>query len=227
MLYDPDRLAELMQRVAGDLKAVKGEPVVEPKRQSAGPKADADSLVLHVVARYLERRGDDYVPHDVKELLGTKKAVNWGSLPSEGWVILSKADWAKLLPGGEVRPGKSWELPAEVTAKVLTHFYPPTENTDLKKNRIDEQTLQGRVESIERGIARARLEGRFKMKHPFYHKDDNNFAQASLVGYLEFTVDKPAIRSLRLITDRGQYGGQVNGKQPFGAAASYIPASKR
>ncbi len=61
------------------------------------------------------------------------------------------------------------------------------------------------------------------MKHPFYHKDDNNFAQAALVGYLEFTVGKPGIRSLRLVTDNARYGGDVNSVQPFGAAARSVP----
>src|SRR5262249_5907370 len=100
---DPDRLAELMERVIRELKVARGQPLVQPKPPTA-PHASADALVLHVVARYLERRGDEFVPHDVKEILGTRKAGNWGSLPSEGWVILSKSQWAKLLPSGDVGP---------------------------------------------------------------------------------------------------------------------------
>jgi hypothetical protein len=222
---DPDRLAELMQRVVRELKVDKGDTLVQPKGQSA-PRADADALVLHVVARYLQRQGDEYVPHQVKELLGTKKGVSWGSLPSEDWVVLSKAEWAKLLPPGEVRPETPWELPGDVAAKVLNHLYPPTENTDLKKNRIDEQVLQARVESIKQGVARVRIDGRLKMKHPFYHKDDNNFVRANLVGYLDFEVGKQRIRSLRLVTDNAQYGGNVNGVQPFGAAVRSVPPTK-
>src|SRR5262249_29256111 len=145
---DPDRLAELMERVISELKVAKGEALVQPKPPS-GPPAGADALVLHVVARYLARRGNDYVPHDVKELLGTRKAHNWGNLPSEGWVVLSKSQWTKLLPQGDVRLNTSWEPDKEVAAKVLKHFYPPTEDTDLAKNRIDEELLQARVESIE------------------------------------------------------------------------------
>src|SRR5262245_1688362 len=132
---DPDRIAELMERVIRELKVAKGDALVRPQPRSA-PPAGADALVLQVVARYLERRGDEYVPHDVKELLGTKKAHNWGNLPSEGWVILSKAQWTKLLPPGDVRPNASWGPDKEVAATLLKHFYPPTENTDLAKNRI-------------------------------------------------------------------------------------------
>jgi hypothetical protein len=222
---DPERLAELMERVIRDLKVAKGEPLVKPQPPSA-PPADADALVLHIVARYLERRANDYVPHDVKDLLGTKKAHNWGNLPSEGWVVLSKSQWTKLLPGGEVRANTAWEPDKEVMASVLKHFYPPTENTDLAKNRIDEQPLQARIESIEKGVARARLEGRLKMKHPFYHKDDGNFVDAGLVGYLEFDVGKQGIRSLRLVTDAARYGAEAKSGQPFGAAVRAVPLAK-
>ncbi len=223
---DPDRLAELMERVTRELKVAKGDPLVRPKPQAAAPPADADSLVLHVVARYLRRQGGEYQPFDVKELLGTRKGVGWASLPSEGWVVLGKTEWPKLLPPGDVRPNTAWEPDKEVAGKALKHLYPPTENTDLEKNRIDDQVLRARVESIQEGVARARLEGRLKMKHPFYHKDDNNFVEASLVGYLEFDVGKQGVRSLRLVTDKARYGGDVNGVQPFGAAVRSVPPAK-
>src|SRR5262245_60034769 len=87
---DPDRLAELLQRVIRELKVARGDPLVRPKPPSS-PPADADALVLHVVARYLERKGDEYVPYKVKDLLGTRKGVGWASLPSENWVVLRKA----------------------------------------------------------------------------------------------------------------------------------------
>lgn len=222
---DPERLAGLMEKVIRELKVAKGDALIAPQ-PSATPPADADALVLHVVARYLERRGKDFVTHDVKDVLGTKKAGNWGNLPSEGWVVLSKSQWTKLLPPGDVRPNTSWETDKAVAATVLNHFYPPTENTDLAKNRIDKLTLQARVEAIDKGVARARLEGRLRMKHPFYHKDDKNFVEADLIGYLEFDVGKQSVRSLRLVTDNGRYGGDVNSMQPFGAAVRAVPAAK-
>lgn len=221
---DPELLAELMERVIRELKVARGEALVRPSPSTA-PTADDDALVLHVVARYLERRGDEYIPHDVKEVLGTKKAGNWGNLPSENWVVLTRAQWTKLLPSGEVRPDSTWELDKEVAAAVLNHFYPPTENTDVAKNRIDKQTLHARVESIEKGRVRARLEGRLLMKHPFYHKDDNNVVEADLIGYLEFDANKQAIRSLRLVTDSARYGADKGG-QPFGAAVRSVPPAK-
>src|SRR5262249_47754512 len=145
-------------------------------------------------------QGNEYVPFDVKGLVGTKKGGNWNNLPSEDWVVLSKAEWPKLLPPREVRLNAAWEPHKEVAGKVLQHFYPPTENTDPAKNRIDEQLLHARVVSMEQGVARARLDGKLRMKHPFYHKDDHNYVEAGLVGYLEFDVEKQGVRSLHLIT---------------------------
>src|SRR5262249_11196996 len=74
----PERLAELTAQVIRQLKVAKGEALVKPKPPSA-PQADEDALVLHIVARYLARQGDDYVPYDFKQILGTKKAHDWGN----------------------------------------------------------------------------------------------------------------------------------------------------
>ena len=64
------------------------------------------------------------------------------------------------------------------------------------------------------------------MKHPFYHKDDNNFVEASLIGYLEFDAGKQGLRVLHLVTDDARYGGDVNSSQPFGAAVRVVPPAK-
>jgi hypothetical protein len=229
---DPQRMAEKLTRVVRDLKVGKGDPVVRPKPQSPlreSVQAATDSLVLHLTARYLQRKGDDFVRFDTRSVLGSQKGGNWGDLPSEGWIVLSHSESLKLLPTGDattardIRAGTSWEPDRVVAAKLLNHFFPPTENTDLAKNRIDEQSLVVRVESVDNGVARARLEGRLKMKHPFYHKDDNNFVSANLVGYLDFEPGGLRIRSLRLVTDQATYGGNVNSTQFFGVAVRSVP----
>jgi hypothetical protein len=219
LVYDPDRLAELMLLVVRQLNVVKAEPSAGPKRYSPAPRMSDETLVLHIVARYLERKGDVCVPYDAKAVLGTKNGRNWADLPSQEWVALSRPEWMSLLPRGEVRLDSTWKPSEDVTAKLLRHIYPPTENTDLKTNRVEKLVIQARVESIERGVARARLDGRMRMKHPFYHQDDNNFVEADLVGYVRFNTDKLVVKSLRLVTDHGRYGGNVNGTQLFGAAA--------
>jgi hypothetical protein len=221
---DPDKLAELMERVIRELKISKGETLVAPQPRSA-PQADADDLVLHIVARYLRRRGNDFVPFDVKDSLGTRQAIGWGNLPSEEYIVLGKTEWSKLLPPGNVGPQTDWQLDRKTAGRILDHFYPPTENTDLARNRIDEQSLQAKVESIQGGLVWARLEGRFRMKHPFYHKDDNHVIAADLVGHLEFDAGSKRIRSLRLVTGQGTYGDGKN-VQYFGAAADSTASRK-
>jgi hypothetical protein len=219
LVYDPDRLAELMLQVVRQLAVVKAEPSVAVKPHSPIPKVSDGSLVLHIVARYLERKGTVCVPYDVKAVLGTKNGRNWSNLPSQEWVVLSRPEWTSLLPRGEVGVNSTWKPSEAVIADLLRHFYPPTENTDFKKNRVEELVIQARVESIECGIARARLDGRMRMKHPFYHQDDNNFVEADLVGYVAFKPSTCEIESLRLVTENGRYGGDANGMQHFGAAA--------
>ena len=162
------------------------------------------------------------VTYDVKGALGTKNGRKWANLPSQDWVILSRPEWTGLLPRGEVRVDPTWSPSEDVTKKVLRHFYPPTENTELKTNRFETLAIHARVESIEHGIARARLEGRMRMKHPFYHKDDSNFVEAEIVGYLGFNIATREITSLRLVTENGRYGGDGNGVQHFGAAGRLI-----
>jgi hypothetical protein len=219
LVYDPERLSELMLQVVRQLNVVKADSSPAAKPHSPAPSVSDGSLVLHIAARYLERKGDRCVPYDVKGVLGTKNGRNWANLPSQDWVVLSRPEWTSLLPRGEVRVNSTWNPSEDVIKKVLRHFYPPTENTELKTNRFETLVIHACVESIEHGIARARLEGRLRMKHPFYHKDDNNFVEAELVGYLGFNIATREITSLRLVTDSGRYGGGGNGMQDFGAAA--------
>ena len=192
---DPDRLAEKLQRVIKDLKVAKGDPVAQPAPQSAVPSCDPESLVLHLTARYLDRHGDDFLRVDAKSVLGTRKGGNWGNLPSEDWIMLSSLEWAKLLPPDDVAAGTSWEFDKAVSARVLQRFFPPTENTDFESNRIDDQSLTARVESVQGGIARARIEGKLRMKHRFYHKDDDNFIEALWLD--SWTSNRPSNASGR------------------------------
>jgi hypothetical protein len=219
LLYDPDRLAELMLQVVRQLNVAKAEFSAAPKPHAPAPRTNDGSLVLHIVARYLERKGDACVPLDAKGVLGTKAARNWSVLPSQEWVALSKPEWTGLLPPGEVRVDTAWKPGEDVVAKLVKHFYPPTENTNLQTNRFEKLVIQARVESIEGGIARARLDGRMRMKHPFYHKDDNNFIEAELIGYVRFKTNSREIVSLQLVTENGRYGEGESRMQYFGAAA--------
>jgi hypothetical protein len=218
---DPARLADMLQRAARKLKVSPGLPLVEPCCQSKAPAAAPGSLVLHLTARYLERRGKDYVR--MRPTLGTERSGQWAALPSEDWVVLTPAEVRKLLPAGAIQPGTAWDWDRQGSARLLTHFYPPTENTDVATNRLDDQSLRATVLSVEGGVARARVEGRLKMRHPFYHKDTDEFVEAAVLGLLEFQTGRPAVRSLRLVTEHATYGGRAAARQPFGVAVRSLP----
>jgi len=225
----PARMAAMLEQAIQTLKVPKGEPIVKPAPQSVAPQAKADSLVMHLTARYLVPRTQpgarqdidgDYVPADAGRL-GTERSGSWGALPSEDWLELPKAEWMKLLPAGPVGIDSSWDLDRDVTAQILTRCYPTTENNDLSTNRIDKQALRATVVSVQGGKVRARLEGSLKMKHTFYpRRDDENVVEATFVGYLDFEQDKPRIHTLRLVTDKATYGGA---SRHFGMALRSVP----
>ncbi len=223
---DPVKLAELMERVIRELGVTKGEPLVRPLPYKGPKPVSPDSLMVHVVTRYLERKGEELVPYDVSASLGTKQAIGWGNLPSESWIELGKDDWLKLLPADDIGTDTAWQPDTKVAAMMLHHFYPPTENTDLAKNRMDELALSAKVESIDDGVVRARVDGHLRMKHHFYHDDDNNFVTTDVVGYLEFDAGKKGIRSLVLVTDGATYGGNTDFLHPFGAAVRSVAPPK-
>jgi hypothetical protein len=203
-LLDEDGHPVGSQHVAEAAKVERLTTLLEQTPQSAAPKADADALVLHLVARNVTRRGGGDVPH--KSELGTTGSIGWGSYPVEDWIVLGKAESRRLHPARPAAIGTTWEPDREVMARVLRHFYPSTENNDVSTNRIDRQEVKATVVSVKDGIARARLDGFLRMKHPFYHKDDDNFVDATLLGFLDFDPTTGRVLDLQLATTEATYG---------------------
>jgi len=186
----PGKLLALLKAVAEREKTPAGDAVVKPAPQSACPKCEADALVLHLVAR------------------GAGKG-SWREFPAENWIVLGKDDWARFLPPKDAKPGQSWDVDRETAAKVLTYFYPQTENNDVSTNRIDRASLKATVVSVKDGVARARLDGSLKMKHAFYpHRDDDKVVEATVVGYVDADPARPRVRVLRMVTDEATYGAE-------------------
>jgi hypothetical protein len=201
----PEQTIRMLERAVDKLKLTEGKPVAQPSKPSVASKGEPGSLILHLTARVL-------------------RGGAWGEFPAENWIVLEPAQFKKLFPNGEaggaapVRVGDSWELDRKETAKLLTYFYPATENNDVHKNRIEQQSLKATVISVKDGVARARLDGRLRMKHSFYHKEDGNVVETKLIGLLDFEPGKLAIRSLRLVTDEATYGGGT-----FAVALESVP----
>jgi hypothetical protein len=199
-----DTLADLLAATIARLKVPRGEPLIPPAPQSKPPAHGERDLVLHLVARYSHEGG------------------SWNEFPSEDWVELDQGEIERLLPRhGDVN--ESWDVDPKVAAKLLLHFYPQTENNDVRTNRIDVQSLHGTVVSTEQGTARARIEGKLRMKHSFYpRREDNQFVEATLLGYIDFEPKTRQIRALRLVTDEATYG-----KQAFGVAVESASEAER
>lgn len=156
--------------------------------------------------------------------LGSERTGSWHGLPSEDWIVLERDEWTRLLPTGRVTAGDMWHFEQKLVDTLLTRFYPTTELNDLSKNRIDERSLSATVLAVEQDRVRARIDGRLKMKHPFYpNRDDNNFVEAAIVGVVEFEQSTPKIHKLQIVTQKATYGGQANGTQPFGVAVHNVP----
>jgi hypothetical protein len=184
-----ETLIALLEKAVAELKSASGQPIVPPAPQSHQPKCEIDSLTLHLVARSLDGRGA------------------WSDFPVEDWIVLSDAEVKKFLAPERISTGTSWAIDREVATKLLTHFYPATENNDVSKNKFERQSLRATVVSIRDGIARARLEGEMKMEHWFYHKPDGKSVEATVVGFVDFEPGRREIHSLRIVTDEATYGG--------------------
>jgi hypothetical protein len=207
-------LVAMLERNVQKLGTPPGEPLVKPCPPPS-PAPTPGELLLHLTARYLERKGDEFV-------LVENAGGNWSALPGEDWIRLARGQCTKILPTGPVKVGDSWELDRQVASEILLRCYPPTEDNDLAKIRIERQSLRATVVSSQKGIVRAQLEGSLRMKKPFYHKEDANFAEASFVGFLEFEPERGRIRSLRMVTDGATYGDEKR-RLPYGVAVRSIP----
>lgn len=185
----PEKLLARLEAVVQKLKTSEGKPVIKPVPQSRPPSHEADSLVLHLAARSYK---------------GT-----WNEFPVENWIVLNRAEAARLLPTGEIATGKSWDLDRDVTSKFLTRFLPNGFGyAPYHKTEIVQQALRATVVSVDKGVARARIEGSLKLKHHTRNfrvsppAPMEEFAQMSLVGFIDFEPGKQQVRALRLLADK-------------------------
>ncbi len=194
-------LASLGRAVA-QFKPQPGNPVVRPGPQSVAPPAAADAVTLHLISR-----GDD--------------RGSWGEFPAESWIVLNREDWSKLLPAGAVSPGQTWDVDPGVSAKILTYFYPQTENNDARIDRIEQQSLTAKALTVKGGVTTARVDGLVKMHHAFYPgRKDAQPLEAQVVGLLIFAPGQPP--TLELTTTRA-----VHGTRTFTVAVRTVPHPTR
>jgi len=190
-----DNTLRMLNRAVERFKPTAGEPLVKPRTQSAPPAPPGSGIVLHLTAR----------------AEGTNPADDsWHAYPSEDWIVLHAADVAKLLPADGKAPdvGSTWDIDRDVATKILTHFYPQTENNDVHKNKIERINLRATVVSRQGDVVRARLDGDLRMRHPFYHKDTPDMVDATVVGYVDVDSRAGKVGRFKLTTDRATYQGR-------------------
>ena len=206
-----DRLIAFLEENAKKLKTVRGETLVAPTSQSHAPEAKPDELVLHLTARYIP------------------SGEGWARMPAEDWIVLWPGEWKKLLPPARSRIGDSWSVDEGVALHLLKNFYPPTANTDLAKNRVENYVFRATVVSDIEGVRRVRIDGELVMKHPFFttgagpasrvlSTDDDYVVSCGIVGYVDTEPAKEKVRSLRIVTTTGTYA-----KLNFGVALRSVP----
>jgi len=199
---DQDNLYNFLAHITQKLLVEPGAPAVAPRPLSSPPKADKDSMVFHLVAR------------------GANQG-SWREFPGENWIVLSPAEWKRLLPLAAPKAGDSWEADAKVAVKLMTNFYPQTEDTDdADRNRIQECSLRMKVVAATAESLTVRLDGTLRMQRRFApFKGEYSPLSAAVLGFMEVSAGEPRLRRFNLTTWKAVYG-----TEEFGAALRYLPA---
>src|SRR5262249_11356345 len=128
-------------------------PLSAPAPQSRRPQAAADAVVLHLTARNLVQKGGELVPERLE--LGRSENYHNHGVPAENWIVLERGQWTKFLGSGAIHVGSSWTIDPQFAAQLFLHLYPPTEDNDVTRNRIDAGTLRATVVAVDGGVIRA------------------------------------------------------------------------
>jgi hypothetical protein len=187
---DPAKMTAFLTRVAAQLHTEPGPPAVKPHPQSIAPASASDSMILHLVSRSMA-------------------GGSWHEFPAENWIVLSRSEWSQLLPVGAVAPNVSWEVPRPVALKLAEWVYPQNEEkTQANRSRVDVAAFRMTVVALEGGRARARIDGKVRLKHAFYPGTQNeDYADSELLGFVDFDVAQRSVQRLRMVTTKATYAG--------------------
>jgi hypothetical protein len=179
----------VLEKTIRALEIKPGPALVKPAPQSLPPPHSADALVFQVIAR-------------------GSKVGSYREFPSENWIVFSRDEARRILPSGAIRPGQTWDIERPAAVRWLAKFYPQgIEINSADRGRIDQYSLRATVLTLENGAACARIDGRLVMKQPFTPgHDDDNFVRATLLGFVNFNVERREIQALRLVTTKAFYG---------------------
>jgi hypothetical protein len=154
------------------------------------PPPAKGAVVLHLVSRALGGGG------------------SWCGVV-ENWIVLNQVERSEFLQPKGAGLNAEWKIDSTVLAKLLTHFYPSTENNDLSKNVFERQYLEAKVVAVDvvQSTALVKLKGSLKIKHTFYHRADSNVAEADVVGYAKVDITVGKLLEINLTTINATYAG--------------------
>ena len=182
---EKNNLRAALAKAIAEQKLTPGKPLIPPAPQSMAPKHAADDAVLHVIAR------------------GTGHG-SWREFPGENWIVLSKQEQAAFGDKADAN------IHAGIARKILTYFYPQTENNNATPSRIEEASLHKVEVKSTDSVTAFRLEGKVRLKHAFYpHKPGNSEVVAPVLGWVEYDSREKKIISFRLATDDAHYGKEA------------------
>jgi hypothetical protein len=187
---DSAKMIAFLTQVVAKLHTEPGPPAVKPHPQSIAPASAADSMTLHLVSRSLA-------------------GGSWHEFPSENWIVLSRSEWGQLLPAGAATPNVSWDVPRPVALKLAEWVYPQNEEkTQVNRSRVEVAVFRLTVTTLQGGQARARIDGKVRLKHGFYPGGQSeDYADSELLGFMDFDVAQRSVQRLRLVTTKATYGG--------------------
>jgi hypothetical protein len=224
-----DKVLEFLQAMVKKFNVPEGKRLVATKQNAVPPRdRPADSLTLHTVTRYLDGEGKrcpcpkefDPIGRD-NWLNGMGNRIRAASqLPAENFLVFNRSEWSSLLGPANLEVGTSWSPDAALTEKLVTRFYPPSENNDLTlAHEVQQKDIKATVVSIADGVARVRLDGTVKVKHQFTRiLVDNARADATLVGYMDLDLGSRKIKDLQLASKQATY---LN--ENFAVAVHFVP----
>lgn len=185
----PDYLLNKLQEVSSSLGVIPGAPAMKPQPQSVPPPTEEGSLLAHLTAR------SSFMPE----------------FPAETWLVFKPAEIPKLLPPSPPAVGATWRVDPEMSKRILIHFYPQMPSSDKPENNIIlQQSLTGKVISIQNGVVRARLDAQLVMNRSYYNppRGDARLVKAQLVGYVDFMPNRTHIHAIGLTTYKATYDGK-------------------
>jgi hypothetical protein len=184
-----------------------------PHVDSPIPSSDGRNLVLQVNSRFLATPEEiDRAEHAVYDEINPQPGYrlpprdenlkHFFTAPSVDWVTLSPDQWHRLVDGGGA---SEWSVDPGVTARLMSLVEPPNlkDPNDYYVPPIHSMSL--RAERLAPG--RIRLLGDIHRSHPWWDARDDEIAEATVVGFVDYDRAQDRITSFRLATRDGSYHG--------------------